>query len=66
MCDSYLQAEVATQIEVIETVTKTIGLLAALYPSLRRLGVAETITARSRRVRQHGHDIPRARPSPGR
>jgi hypothetical protein len=54
------------QIAVIETATKTIGLLAALYPSLRRLGVAETINARSQRVRRHRHDIPRARPSPGR
>ena len=31
------------QIEVLETVTKTIGSLALAYPYLRRLGVAETI-----------------------
>jgi hypothetical protein len=33
------------QIEVLETVTKTIGSLALAYPYLRRLGVAETIDA---------------------
>jgi Domain of unknown function (DUF4277) len=33
------------QIEVLETVTKTIGALALAYPYLRRLGVAETIDA---------------------
>ena len=33
------------QIEVIESVTKTIGSLALAYPSLRRLGVADIIDA---------------------
>jgi hypothetical protein len=33
------------QIEVIESVSKTIGALALAYPYLRRLGVAETIDA---------------------
>ena len=33
------------QIEVLETVTKTIGSLALAYPYLRHLGVAETIDA---------------------
>jgi uncharacterized protein DUF4277 len=33
------------EIEVIESVTKTIGSLALAYPYLRRLGVAETIDA---------------------
>jgi Domain of unknown function (DUF4277) len=41
----YLQKEVAMQIEVIASVSKTIGSLALAYPSLRRLGVAETIDA---------------------
>jgi transposase len=47
MCDpSYLREEVAVQqIEVIESVTKTIGSLALAYPYLRRLQVAETIDA---------------------
>jgi hypothetical protein len=31
------------QIEVVESVSKTIGSLALAYPYLRRLGVAETI-----------------------
>ena len=34
-----------TQLEVVQTVTKTIGSLALAYPYLRRLGVAETIDA---------------------
>ena len=43
---SYLQEEVAVeQIEVVESVTKTIGSLALAYPYLRRLQVAETIDA---------------------
>lgn len=33
----------AVQIEVVESVTKTIGSIALAYPYLRRLGVAETI-----------------------
>jgi hypothetical protein len=33
------------QLEVVETVTKTIGSLALVYPYLRRLGVAETLDA---------------------
>jgi Domain of unknown function (DUF4277) len=33
------------QLEVVETVTKTIGSLALVYPYLRRLGVAETLAA---------------------
>jgi hypothetical protein len=33
------------QVEIIESVTKTIGSLALAYPYLRRLGVAETIDA---------------------
>ena len=33
------------QLEVVETVTKTIGALALVYPYLRRLGVAETLDA---------------------
>src|SRR5260370_18294943 len=37
--------EVAMQIEVIESVSKTIGSLALAYPYLRRLAVAETIEA---------------------
>jgi hypothetical protein len=43
MCDPcYLQKEVAMQqIEVVESVTKTIGSLALAYPYLRRLQVAE-------------------------
>lgn len=47
MCDpSYLQKEVAVQqIEVIESVTKTIGSLALAYPYLRRLQLAESIAA---------------------
>ena len=31
------------QVEVLESVTKTIGSLALAYPYLRRLGVAESI-----------------------
>jgi len=37
--------EMVMQVEVIETVTKTIGSLALAYPYLRQLGVAETIAA---------------------
>ncbi|HYS29858.1 MAG TPA: IS1634 family transposase, partial [Candidatus Limnocylindria bacterium] len=37
--------EGAMQLEVVETVTKTIGALALVYPYLRRLGVAETLDA---------------------
>src|SRR5216684_3338248 len=33
------------QLEVVESVTKTIGSLALVYPYLRRLGVAETLDA---------------------
>lgn len=36
-------------VEVLETVTKTIGSLALAYPYLRRLGVAETIASQIRR-----------------
>jgi hypothetical protein len=41
----YLPKEVAMQIEVIESVSKTIGVLALAYPYPRRLGVAEPIDA---------------------
>jgi hypothetical protein len=34
---------VAVQVEVVESVTKTIGSIALAYPYLRRLGIAETI-----------------------
>jgi uncharacterized protein with von Willebrand factor type A (vWA) domain len=37
--------EVAMQIEVVESVTNTIGSLALAYPYLRRLEVAETIAS---------------------
>src|SRR5215831_2717730 len=47
MCDpSHLRKEVAMQpIEVVESVTKTIGSLALAYPYLRHLQLAESIAA---------------------
>ena len=44
------------EVEVVESVTKTIGSLALVYPYLRRLGVAETLDALTTSGKQR--DVP--------
>ena len=44
------------EVEVVESVTKTIGSLALVYPYLRRLAVAETVDALTTRGKQR--DVP--------